>query len=109
MAVASGESSQVAGLYAPDALLLPTLSASSRATPAAVTDYFDSFLARRPSAELVDRQWVAGCNPLVTAGLYRFQFHDSQGGAAQARFTFVYRHDGERWRIVHHHSSLLPA
>jgi hypothetical protein len=56
---------------------------------------------------VTSRHILLGCNQATDAGNYRFQLHqpDEQ---LNARFTFVYDFDGERWRIVHHHSSLVP-
>jgi uncharacterized protein (TIGR02246 family) len=111
-AVASGDSEAVADLYAEDALLLPTLSAEARRDHAAIAAYFQAFLARHPSAEVVDRQVIPGCTEVVDAGSYRFRFHDDHGrdsGEVLARYTLIYRHDGRGWRLVHHHSSLAPG
>jgi len=106
-ALQSGSPGKVSELYAPGALLLPTLSAKSRSDPEAITDYFRAFLKRQPTGEVTSRQILLGCNQAVDGGTYRFQLHqpDEQ---VNARFTFVYAFDGEQWRIAHHHSSLVP-
>ncbi len=110
-AVVVGNPDRVADLYADDALLLPTLSAVSRTGHAGIADYFGAFLARHPSVELLDHRLFSGCNEVVDAGTYRFHFHDNLGmedGESLARYTFVYRHNGQGWQLVHHHSSLMP-
>jgi len=106
-ALASGNPETVAGLYGPGALLLPTLSPTNRSDPEAIADYFTAFLKRHPTGEVTSRQILLGCNQATDAGNYRFQLHqpDEQ---LNARFTFVYGFDGQQWRIVHHHSSLVP-
>lgn len=106
-ALASEDPAQVAQLYDRDALLLPTLSAELRETPEAITAYFATFLTRHPSGTVTHRQIELGCNLAVDAGTYRFALHDPEA-RVEARYTFVYgRRDGE-WRILHHHSSLVP-
>ena len=42
----------------------------------------------------------------INSGIYTFSFKD--GSSAQARFTFMYRKNNEAWKIIEHHSSLLP-
>ena len=107
-ALASGDPTQVAQLYDRHALLLPTLSAELRDTPEAITAYFASFLTRHPSGTVTHRQIELGCNLAVDAGTYRFSLHNPEA-QVEARYTFVYgRREGE-WRILHHHSSLVPS
>jgi uncharacterized protein (TIGR02246 family) len=111
-AVASGDAEAVASLYADDALLLPTLSADLRHDHSSIAAYFKGFLARHPSAAVMERQVLDGCNEVVDAGLYRFTFHDERGeenGGVLARYTLIYRYSAEGWRLVHHHSSLVPG
>ncbi len=106
--LASGDPAQVAQLYDRHALLLPTLSAEFRDTPEAITAYFATFLTRHPSGTVSHRQIELGCNLAVDAGTYRFSLHEPEA-RVEARYTFVYgRREGE-WRILHHHSSLVPT
>ena len=107
-ALASGNPNAVADLYDDGALLLPTLAADSRTTPEAIRAYFRHFLARSPQGEVTSRQLILGCNQVVDASTYRFALQDPSE-LVEARFTFVYGFDGSSWRILHHHSSLLPA
>jgi uncharacterized protein (TIGR02246 family) len=107
-ALATGDPVQVAQLYGDHALLLPTLSSELRETPEAITDYFNSFLARHPSGSVTHRQIRLGCNGAVDAGTYRFTLHDPEA-TVEARYTFVYGLEDGQWRILHHHSSLLPS
>ena len=107
-ALATGDPVQVAQLYGDHALLLPTLSSELRETPEAITDYFNSFLARHPSGSVTHRQIRLGCNGAVDAGTYRFTLHDPEA-TVEARYTFVYGLEDGQWRILHHHSSLQPS
>jgi hypothetical protein len=57
---------------------------------------------------VTQRQIELGCNLAVDEGTYRFALHDPEA-QVDARYTFVYgRREGE-WRILHHHSSLVPS
>lgn len=107
-ALASGDPAQVAQLYDRHALLLPTLSAELRDTPEAITAYFATFLTRHPSGTVTQRQIELGCNLAVDAGTYRFDLHDPEA-RVDARYTFVYGWRQGEWRILHHHSSLVPS
>jgi uncharacterized protein (TIGR02246 family) len=126
--VHSGDAEAVADLYAPDALLLPTLSARSRSSHTAIADYFNGFASRHPQAEVVERTLYPACNQLVDAGLYRFRFAEEPsaqpplqsrlqrlkgrpeaGTVLEARYTLVYGFNGEQWQLIHHHSSLVPS
>ena len=107
-ALTSGDPIAVASLYGDQALLLPTLSPELRDTRQGITDYFKGFLARHPSGSITHRQIRLGCNEAVDAGTYRFVLHDPEA-TVEARYTFVYGLDQGKWRIMHHHSSLLPG
>ncbi len=103
----SGEPAQVLANYAPNSVLLPTLSNVPRLTPAAKEDYFEHFLQNRPSGKIDSRTIQIGCNSAVDVGLYTFTFTKT-GAVAHARFTYTYTWDGQQWLISSHHSSLMP-
>jgi uncharacterized protein (TIGR02246 family) len=107
-ALASGEAERVAALYAPDAVLLPTLSNRVRRDPEAVLSYFRKFVSRLPQATISEGQVRVMGNVATHSGLYRFLFGAGPLREARARFTFVYRRDPRGWRIIEHHSSLMP-
>ena len=110
-ALARGDAARVAALYSDDALLLPTLSDQPRDTPAAIRAYFEGFLSRAPQGRIDSRQIRLGCNEALDAGTYSFRLTGRDGGPpewVQARYTFVYVHGPDGWRIQHHHSSLQP-
>jgi uncharacterized protein (TIGR02246 family) len=109
-ALGSGDPRQVSALYSDDALLLPTLSATSRANREAITDYFATFLAQAPEGRIDTREIRLGCNQALDAGTYSFLLHPpaEEPRRVQARYTFVYVYRNGDWRILHHHSSLMP-
>jgi uncharacterized protein (TIGR02246 family) len=106
-ALQTGDPDQVVALYSPNALLLPTLSAEPRQSPAAIRAYFEQFLSHAPRGRIDSRVLQLGCNELVDAGTYSFWLDGDHWVAA--RYTFVYAFTGGAWRIVHHHSSLVPT
>ncbi|MGQ0623452.1 MAG: SgcJ/EcaC family oxidoreductase [Sporichthyaceae bacterium] len=111
-ALQTGDPTVVADLYAPDAVLLPTVHAAIHDTREKILAYFTAFLAKGPSGHLTDsRTRVLGPDATCHSGLYRFTFARPGENAAQveARFTFVYRRADGMWRIVEHHSSVLPG
>lgn len=109
LALRTKDARQVAALYAPDAVLLPTLSKEIRQSPAAIIDYFTHFLKLDPRAEVV-QQTIRNFDQIATnSGIYKFI--TTINGAelvVMARFSFVYRKAGEDWQIIEHHSSMLP-
>ena len=112
-AVVTGDAEKVADLYAPDAVLLPTLSPEVRTTHAGIVDYMEAFLAKHPSGEEI-QSVVKVLDPrtAIDTGVYRFTFHNADGttsSTADARYTFVYEKRDGAWWIINHHSSLVPV
>ena len=106
-ALRSGDPAKVANLYAERSILLPTLSNTPRLTRGEKVDYFRHFLERRPSGEIVMRQISIGADIAVDTGLYTFHYATT-GESVRARYSFTYRWNGDNWRIVSHHSSVMP-
>ncbi len=107
-----GDPESVADCYAADAVLVPTLSACLRSDRAGIVDYFKHFLQYKLHAAITEDHVHAVTGMLVHSGHYRFS--DIAPGATEhhdvdARFTFVYRCDNGAWKIIAHHSSLLPT
>ena len=109
-ALATGDPQRVADLYAPDAVLLPTVSNQVRRTRAEIVDYFTKFLKDKPQGviedEIVD---VLDTDTAINTGVYQFTL--DKGGKTQlvrARYTYVYELRDGKWLIVNHHSSAMP-
>ena len=109
-ALATGNPERVADLYAPDVVLLPTLSPQIRTTRAGIVDYFAHLLPSKPQAVITQEIiTVLDRNAAINTGLYTFTL--TQNGEQQqvhARYTFVYRRTDGGWLIVNHHSSVVP-
>ncbi|WP_225422598.1 DUF4440 domain-containing protein [Pseudomonas huaxiensis] len=103
----SGDPLAVNALYAPDAVLLPTVSNIPRLNAQERIDYFKHFLASQPVGKLDSQRVHTGCNSALLSGLYTFKFVGT-GAEVAARYSFAYTWDGERWLISSHHSSVLP-
>ena len=105
-ALQTGDPKQVAALYAADAILLPTVSNQVRHNHAEIEDYFAHFLAKGPQGVINESNVRIFGDIAINSGVYTFTFKD--GVSVQARFTYVYRWDGQGWLITEHHSSAMP-
>ena len=92
--------------YAPDAVLLPTVSNKPRLTQEERKDYFVHFLEGKPVGQIDMRVIKLGCNDAIDTGIYTFTFGD--GHTVKARYTFTYVLRGGKWLISSHHSSAMP-
>jgi uncharacterized protein (TIGR02246 family) len=111
-ALATLDSDKVAQCYSKDAVLLPTASDEPRTDTAAIKDYFDDFLLKKPQCVIL-KSWVKVGECGLWAqdnGVYEFTM-GTAGDVVKARYTFVYAledDDDDEWKIVHHHSSVMP-
>ena len=105
-AIKTKDPAQVLELYAPNAVLLPTLSNTVCDTPEKITTYFNHFLAKGPEGKIDDSHTRHLGDIAIHSGIYTFTFSDQS--SATARFTYVYQHVDNNWKIIEHHSSLLP-
>jgi uncharacterized protein (TIGR02246 family) len=97
---------QVVANYAPDAVLLPTVSNTPRTNHAEIRAYFTDFLKKTPQGRIDRRIVKIGCNVVQDVGVYTFSLKGGQ--KVQARYTFVYEFRNGQWVIAHHHSSAMP-
>merc|ERR1712157_515273 len=106
-ALATGNSKLVASRYASDPVLLPTVSDTPRTDFSSIQDYFDAFLLKKPQGEILEGYIKIGDGWAQDAGIYEFTMgvDDSK---VKARYTYVYVLEGGKWKISHHHSSILP-
>lgn len=106
----SGDPARVAALYADNGVLLPTVSNEVRVGTAAIERYFVDFLKLAPVGTINFREIVKlDEDTAVDAGVYTFDVtKDGKRQQVQARYNFVYERDNGQWRIVNHHSSMMP-
>ena len=105
-ALQTGDPKQVASLYESNAILLPTVSNKVRHNHEEIEDYFVSFLAKGPNGKIDESNIRTFGDIAINSGVYTFSFSD--GASVQARFTYVYRWNGQGWNIIEHHSSAMP-
>ena len=61
---------------------------------------------KEPQGKIDESKVRTFADMAINSGVYTFTF--KEGVTVQARFTFVYRWNGQRWMIVEHHSSAMP-
>ena len=108
-ALQTGKADEVANLYAPNAILLPTISDKVRRNRAEIKEYFERFLQSKPFGKIDEQHIRIHGDLALNSGTYTFTL--TKGGKksdVQARYTFVYHRQGDRWLIVDHHSSEMP-
>jgi uncharacterized protein (TIGR02246 family) len=108
-ALLSGKVENVVDLYAQDAILIPTLMNEVLCAPAAITAYFANLMHRKPSSKILSAHIRHFGHFAIHSGSYEIALAaDGPESKLQARFTFVYRKDPTGWKIIEHHSSMLP-
>lgn len=105
-ALGSGDPKNVVALYEYNAILLPTVSNQVRHNHQEIEDYFVNFLAKGPQGKIDESNVRIFGDLAINSGIYTFRFKDN--AVVQARFSFVYRWNGQDWKIIEHHSSAMP-
>jgi hypothetical protein len=106
----TGNSDEVVKNYAPDAILLATVSNKPRLTQDERRDYFMHFLENKPVGEINTRVIKLGCNDAIDAGTYTFLFEDgpNKGQKVRARYIYTYTLAGRKVADLLAHSSAMP-
>ena len=105
--VSNQDLESVVSLYAHDAVLLGTYSNTLSAGHDQIKSYFIDFLSKRPKASLVESiTHHLSDNLLMVNGFYNFNIKNSDTVAA--RFTFVFKTQEDTFKIISHHSSIMP-
>jgi uncharacterized protein (TIGR02246 family) len=101
----------VSALFAPDAVLLATVSNKPRTTPGEVRDYFVSFLKNSPVGKIESSTIKLGCNTAARLGTWTVTLTNPETGVktdVKARYSFIYKYQDGKWWIDHLHSSMMP-
>lgn len=110
-AIAAGNVDRILDLYDEKAILLGTLSQVTRKDPQAIREYFRGFCCRESmKGEFTDINIRLFDKVAVNSGTYVFTWmQEGKKVRVPARFTFVYKLDRGSWKIIEHHSSLIPG
>jgi len=104
-AIKNGDPKQVTKLYHEAGILLGTFSPKERVGHYLILEYFESLLKSPVEVQVVSEHPLVFGSVAVNSGLYNF-ITDSK--TINARFSFVYSKNDDGWKIISHHSSVLP-
>jgi len=110
-ALLSKQPEKVAELYSETATFLPTMSKEFKKGQAEAEGYFEHFLEKNPSGEIIeDEVQMIDQNHYLHSGMYNFEVgSEDKRETVEARFTFLWEKDENNdWKIAHHHSSVKP-
>jgi uncharacterized protein (TIGR02246 family) len=105
-ALATDNPKIVTELYAPNAVLLPTISNQVRHNHKEIEDYFELFLENKPKGVLLEQNFRIFDEIIIHSGISIFTFGDDS--TVKTRFSFVYQLLSDVWKIIEHHSSRMP-
>jgi len=107
--VATRDVEAILALYAPDAILVPTLSNEVRDSEDSRREYFRNFLANEGlvcDVEIFKKRVSSKLSTVVVGGLYVFHYREGEQVIdVPARFLFTFEQIEGRWLITGHHSS----
>jgi hypothetical protein len=109
---AKGNSAAIIKFYAPNAILLPTLSAKILVNQHGGLDAYFKKLTNYPHIKCTTKKLITHVHGEIAtnSGLYQFSYNEKNGKkiVLPARFTFVYKKFTHKWLIIKHHSSATP-
>lgn len=106
-AYTSNDPEAVVKLYAPDAILLGTVSPVISVGTEAIQKYFSRLKGSGNRNAIRERHTIVlGDNAVVVTGFYEFtRMEDGKPVPGPSRFTMLVTKTSGEWRIAHHHSS----
>jgi len=107
--VATRDVEAILALYAPDAILVPTLSNEVRDSQDSRREYFCNFLANEGlvcDVQIFKKRVSSKLSTVVVGGLYVFHYREGEEViSVPARFLFTFEQIDGSWLITGHHSS----
>ena len=103
--IQTNDPNQVVDLYIDDALLLGTFSDKERLGHDLILEYFENLLKSKVDVKIITQNKYESESLVTNSGLYNFIV---DGKTVHARFSFVFIKTGDAWKILSHHSSVLP-
>jgi uncharacterized protein (TIGR02246 family) len=110
--LAENDPDKLLPLYTQDAVLWGTLSPKILSGPEALRGYFVAAFKALPNLKVTYGEQLIRVygDTAVNSGYYTFSFvRDGETKTLPARYSFTYVKNGERWLVVDHHSSAMPA
>ena len=111
-AYSSNDPEAIAKIYAPDAILLGTVSPVISVGTEAIKKYFSALKGSGNKNAIQERHTIAlGDDAAVVTGFYEFTgMTEGKPWARPSRFTMLVTKRGGEWHIANHHSSphVLP-
>ena len=110
-AIKSGDPKRVTEFYHRDAILLGTFSNKERVGHELILEYFENLLKSPVEVLIVSEHTfvevmdTAILRCAINSGHYNFV---TNGKTINARFSFVYQKGNDGWKIISHHSSVMP-
>lgn len=98
--------SKVMELYAPNAILIPSMSSQLKKTAEQIKEYFGTFLTKPGfKIEIIEASKQELEDIIVESGIYIFSWKvKDKPHRVSARFTLVIQNE----KIIQHHSSVSP-
>ena len=96
---------QVVELYRDEGMLLGTFSDKERHGKKSILDYFENLLKSKVDVELITQNEYKTDSIIVNSGFYNFVVDNK---VIEARFSFVFTKKADCWKILSHHSSIVP-
>ena len=103
--IKSNDANKVADLYHRKGLLLGTFSNIERRGKNLILDYFNNLLKSQVDVEIITKHEYQSESIATASGFYNFILN---GKKIKARFSFVFLKTKKKWKILSHHSSVLP-
>ena len=103
--IRSNNANEVSDLYHKDGLLLGTFSNIERSGQKLILDYFKNLLKSQVDVEIITKHEYKNEYIATVSGLYNFILNSKK---IEARFSFVFLKTKKKWKILSHHSSILP-
>jgi uncharacterized protein (TIGR02246 family) len=103
-----GDPDHMLSFYAEDAILHPTVSNEMRVGHVQIRDYFTGLEGSSAEQLFIEPMHIRIYGDMaVNTGFYTVQLSPEQP-VLTMRYSFVYRHGNEGWKIIDHHSSQVP-
>ena len=103
--IKSNDANKVANLYHEYGILLGTFSNIERNGKDLILEYFRDLLTSQINVKIITRHDYKTDSIITSSGLYNFILSNE---IIKARFSFVFLKTKKKWKILSHHSSVLP-